>query len=203
VWQGGKFTSLFDVPGALGTVAYGINAAGSIVGEYADSSNTVHGFVLQGGSLTRLDSTGTGTVKTIATGINAAGSIIVGYDVDGSNTAHGFVLQGGIYTPDSVTDALNTYIYGINAAGTSIVGSYVASDGTQLGFGGTLPGNTITNLNAQALGALSTAVSGINAAGTIVGVYTGYIQNTCNFSRLVMCPAKFTYLDGPGRFLSL
>jgi hypothetical protein len=40
------FTTI-DVPDAVFTVAYGINAAGQIVGAYLDSNGTGHGFVAQ------------------------------------------------------------------------------------------------------------------------------------------------------------
>ena len=40
----GSFTSL-DVPGAAGTVAFGINDHGQIVGGYTDASLQIHGFL--------------------------------------------------------------------------------------------------------------------------------------------------------------
>ena len=46
---GGSFTALFDFPGARGTRALGINAAGTIiVGWYRDTSGTDHGFLWRG-----------------------------------------------------------------------------------------------------------------------------------------------------------
>jgi probable HAF family extracellular repeat protein len=38
------FTTI-DVPGAMGTLPTGINAAGQIVGGYTDASGTGHGFL--------------------------------------------------------------------------------------------------------------------------------------------------------------
>jgi probable HAF family extracellular repeat protein len=40
----------FDVPGAVHTVAFGVNDAGAVVGRYTDSSGRDHGFLWQGGS---------------------------------------------------------------------------------------------------------------------------------------------------------
>jgi len=40
----GEFTTI-DVPGAMGTLPTGINAAGQIVGGYTDASGTGHGFL--------------------------------------------------------------------------------------------------------------------------------------------------------------
>ncbi len=82
--------------GAKGTEAYGINDAGQIVGDYADSSGAVHGFLYSGGSYTTLDDP-SGTNGTIAHGINDAGQI-VGYYIDSSGTEHGFLYSGGTYT---------------------------------------------------------------------------------------------------------
>jgi hypothetical protein len=50
----GSFSSI-DVPGALGTYAFGINSAGEIVGFYVDSSGVGHGFVLSHGVFITLD----------------------------------------------------------------------------------------------------------------------------------------------------
>ena len=53
----GTFTTI-DVPGAIfGTVAFGINPPGDIVGAYADSGD-VHGFLLSKGKFTTIDPTG-------------------------------------------------------------------------------------------------------------------------------------------------
>src|SRR5438445_424812 len=62
--NGGTYTTLddplaangFDNPfAASGTVAEGINAAGQIVGYYADSNDDYHGFLYNGGIYTTLD----------------------------------------------------------------------------------------------------------------------------------------------------
>ena len=80
-----------DVPGAVYTTAYGINADGTIiVGAYDDASGRTHGFRWQGGSFTPLDVPG--AAHTYAYGINAAGTVIVGAYDDTIGTTHGFVI---------------------------------------------------------------------------------------------------------------
>src|SRR5262245_58323137 len=71
-----------------------------------------------------------GAVGTVAAGINAAGTSIVGGYVDTSGTNHGFLWQGGTFTPLDVPGAVGTVAAGINAAGTSIVGWYTDTSGT-------------------------------------------------------------------------
>jgi hypothetical protein len=87
---------LFDVPGAVATFAFGINAGGDIVGEYSDGSIT-HGFLRdRGGRFTTIDFPG--EPFTVITGINAAGTM-VGYYIHDIETeeasATGFVLDRG------------------------------------------------------------------------------------------------------------
>jgi probable HAF family extracellular repeat protein len=76
------------VPGALETVANGINDAGQVVGYYGDISGT-HGFLLDvDGSYTTIDLPG--ARETIPSGINDAGQIVGSY-VDAGGTHHGFL----------------------------------------------------------------------------------------------------------------
>jgi predicted membrane protein len=101
----GAITS-FDVPGAgtaafQGTLAFtpsgAISAAGTILGNYIDASNVVHGFVrAPNGAITSFDAPGAGTgflQGTFPTSFNPAGAI-VGFYVDANNVSHGFLLEG-------------------------------------------------------------------------------------------------------------
>ena len=68
------FTTL-DIPGATGTIAYGINGRGQIVGYYGDAQRVGHGFVrAKDGTFTTLDVPG--ATGTIAFGINGHGQIV-------------------------------------------------------------------------------------------------------------------------------
>src|SRR5438309_568068 len=53
----GKFKQI-DYPGSVQTEAFGINAAGDIVGRYLDTHGNNHGFLLSDGDFTTFDSAG-------------------------------------------------------------------------------------------------------------------------------------------------
>jgi probable HAF family extracellular repeat protein len=81
----------FDVPGATNTEAFGINAAGQIVGVFGDATGSVHGFLTDGATFTPLDVPG--ATGTNAFGINDRGQI-VGLFGDATGL-HGFVATRG------------------------------------------------------------------------------------------------------------
>ena len=60
-----------DVPNSQGTIAYGINDSGTIVGIYADDNNVNHGFINKAGVITTFDVPG--ATSTTIRGINNAG----------------------------------------------------------------------------------------------------------------------------------
>src|SRR2546422_145484 len=62
-----------DVPGAVGTRAFGLNPRGDIVGSYTDGTGT-HGFVRSDGVLTTINYPGAATTE--AWGINPRGDIV-------------------------------------------------------------------------------------------------------------------------------
>ena len=126
--NGGSFTTL-DVPGATATAAFGINAAGQIVGQYADAGGRFHGFLLSGGSFTTLDAPG--ATLTLALGINDAGQIVGEYEASGR--IHGFLLNGGTFTTIDPPGSTFTDALGINNAG-QIVGLYSDAGGRTHGF---------------------------------------------------------------------
>src|SRR5262249_51368042 len=106
------------------THAQGINAAGQVVGWYANASGT-HGFLYSGGTYTTLDNP-LPTSGTFAYGINDAGQIVGTYQ-DSSGRYHGFLYSNGTYV--TLDDPLaapsgsssGTFAYGINNSG-QIVG---------------------------------------------------------------------------------
>jgi uncharacterized membrane protein len=98
IWRKGVFTS-FNVPGdgpdPSGTVAFGINDIGEVVGTYVGPSldpqmiQGMHGFVRsRNGDFTTID-LGAKT-NTQINSINAKGEI-VGFYVDSNNKQHGFL----------------------------------------------------------------------------------------------------------------
>ena len=79
---------MIDVPGALFTVAEGINNSGDIVGLYRGMDFTLHGFVLSKAGYAIVDVPGSS--GTQVNSINAKGEIVGVYqDADDNN--HGFV----------------------------------------------------------------------------------------------------------------
>ena len=115
----GGFESI-DVPGAVGTRAFGINPRGEIVGSYTDAAGT-HGFVRTGGVFTTIDYPGAATTE--AWGINPRGDVIGRYTRTGVAGVRGFLLSHGTYTDISIGDHLITLPTKIGASG-EIVGCF-------------------------------------------------------------------------------
>jgi probable HAF family extracellular repeat protein len=147
IWHG-TFTATFNVPGddpVLGTVAFGINDFGEVVGNYVaagdvkpnGSATHRHGFLRSsdGTSFTTFDVPN--AIVTIGEGINNDGTIVGVYTLtDGK--LHGFVLNNGVVfttvdVPDSNGKAQQTEINSINANG-EIVGFYNDYKGVAHGF---------------------------------------------------------------------
>lgn len=90
--------SVFDVPGSINTEAWGINAAGDIVGIYQDTSKAVRGFLRHGKTITSVDYPqepgGPAVFRTQAEGINPQGDIVGAYKLVGESTMswHAFLL---------------------------------------------------------------------------------------------------------------
>ena len=80
--------SPFDRPGAIESLANGINDLGTITGNYADSLGG-HGFLLfRNGSYITFDPPG--STDTLSEAINAEGEV-TGYYVDVAGMTHGYV----------------------------------------------------------------------------------------------------------------
>ena len=81
-----------DVPGAVSTTAFGINARGDIVGSYVDVSLRSHGYVLQRDVFTTIDFPG--SAGTEARGIGPSGEIVGDYWLAGEPAVnvHGYQL---------------------------------------------------------------------------------------------------------------
>lgn len=85
-----RFTTV-EVPGALSTIAWGINSRGDIVGTYRDATG-FHGYVLRDGEFVTIDYPG--AAITEARGIGPSGDIVGSYRRPGEPAVnvHGFVL---------------------------------------------------------------------------------------------------------------
>jgi probable HAF family extracellular repeat protein len=142
----GSFTVLPQFPGSLGTAPFRISIRGDIMGFWIDPNGvTWHGFLLSGGSFTRLDDpeagktncTGLGQLNypncsTEPFGMNDQGQI-VGWFIKDDGTVHGFLLSKGVYTTLDFPGAVITQPSDINDAGR-IVGAYLDSAGVTHGF---------------------------------------------------------------------
>jgi probable HAF family extracellular repeat protein len=165
----GTYTQI-DVPGAVSTLATGINAAGDIVGAYDDASGVSHGFLLSGGVYTTIDYPG--AAYTSVTGINDVGQIV------GDDSYDGFLydLQTQAFTTISVPGQNGyTIPLAINNAGT-IVGFISIQGKGPVGF--ELAGGKYREVLPK--GFEFSFVAGINNSGEAVGQGSNFL-NDLNF----------------------
>src|SRR5579864_1371941 len=92
VFGQGTFSAI-DFPGATTTQAWGINASGDIIGNYASADKATHGFLRSRGEFSSIDFPGASYTKV--NGISPSGDIIGDYaaTLTGSGPHHGFVLR--------------------------------------------------------------------------------------------------------------
>jgi uncharacterized membrane protein len=108
-----------DVPGAIATRAFGINAIGEIVGSYTDATGATFGFLWSASIVTTIAFPG--AIHTEAWGINPRGDIVGRYRRAGDARTFGFLLSDGVYTDISVAGRLHTLPIKITPTG-EIVG---------------------------------------------------------------------------------
>jgi probable HAF family extracellular repeat protein len=118
---GGTYTTVDDPLATRGTLAFDINAAGQIVGYYADGTG-FHGFLRSNnGSFITLDDPA-GVGRTFPQSINDAGQIVGSYS-DANNAVHSFLYSNGTFTTLDDPVAVNgTFAEGINTG--QISGDY-------------------------------------------------------------------------------
>ena len=114
-----EFVSI-DVPGAIATRAFGINARGDIVGSYTDATGT-YGFRWRTGNVTTIAFPG--AIHTEAWGINPRGDIVGRYRMAGDVRTFGFLLRKGVYTDISVGSHFHTLPIKITPSGV-VVGCF-------------------------------------------------------------------------------
>ena len=103
LFNGRVFTNV-DFPGAIATVAYGINTSGEIVGVYYDSAGA-HGFLLKKKAYSSINFPHAS--DTYVFGINDAGATAGEYQ-DASGATHGFTHSGGVFNRVDVPGAALT-----------------------------------------------------------------------------------------------
>lgn len=182
-----------DAPGAVSTVARGVDSTGRIVGSFVDRAGT-HGFLYGGGMFSTLDMPGSSW--TIATGINSVGQVVGGYGTGRETGNHGFLFSGGAFSSFDVPGSLDTIAYGINNKG-QIVGTFLGADGFRHGF--RLSGGTYATVGPP--DSRTSSAQGINDAGHIVGLSgdgassTGFFFDGSSYAK-VQAAAVFAEVKG-------
>jgi hypothetical protein len=192
--------TLFDPPGAVGTVATSINSAGAITGTYFTTGVLHHGFLrAPDGTITTFDAPGAGTgfdQGTLPNSINPTGAI-TGYYSDANSVGHGFLRapDGTITTFDvpgaGTAFSLGTFAVSINPAG-AITGYDIDASHNRHGFLRATDG-TITIFDGPVV--FFIAPNSINLAGEITGQYFD-AGGTHGFLRIPDGP--ITIFDVPG-----
>lgn len=162
------------VPNSVYTTAAALNSAGTVVGNWYDSSFTEHGFVYQGGTVTPFDYPGAAN-GTIAAGINDRGEIVGTY-YDSSYVPHGFT-----YTVSKKGNAVFTNVDAPGSSGTTLAA--VATNGALFG-GGVGAGNAsyvfsdVKGVFTTLISANGPAVLASSANGNLGGAYFAAYPST-------------------------
>jgi probable HAF family extracellular repeat protein len=151
-----------DFPDAAGTVAFGVNSTGGVVGNNRDAEGKTHGFLLQDGAFTRVDVPG--ATFSSAVGINDSGDIVGRY-ISADNVSHGYRLSAGNFSTIDFPGSSWTNAPGINAAG-DVVGWYIDSANHIRGY--LLKHGAFSSVDFRGLE--GTFPFGIGRADEIVGV---------------------------------
>lgn len=165
-----------DYPGAVKTVATGINTAGTIVGDFCvickNGFEVKHGYILSQGTFTQIDFPGAGSTRPL--GINDGGSIVGYYWFPNQNSkTHGFLFSAYVFTSIDYPGADQTHAIGIDRAG-DIFGGYCSGGNScyapgEAVHGYMLSGGIFTTIDFR--GAIFTEVWNQDRAGQIAGRY--------------------------------
>jgi hypothetical protein len=209
VWASASNLSTFNVPGAgksagQGSQPIGINASGTVAGNYKDSKSVFHGFVRESsGAFTTINVPGAGTSAgqgTVLYGINDSGAT-TGYYIDEKNGYHGIVrASDGTLMTFEFPGAKAQFPLNINSAG-AVAGYYLDAYNLFHGFLRAADG-ALTTFDVPSAGAGSgqgTTTGGfdcLNTAGAIAGNYT---DSTGVFHGYVRAPdGAITTFEAPG-----
>jgi len=172
----GQMESLGNPSGVDWSAAYGINDAGTVVGDGQLADGSFRGIIWSpAGSMTLLGTFG-GT-SSQATDVNNSGEV-VGFASVGSGYQHAFSMVDAMMTDLGTLGGGSSYAYGINGGGEIVGYSWLANGdqhaflyygGTMLDLNSLIPGNSGWEL-LQAFG--------INDSGQITGegLYNGQLS---------------------------
>jgi hypothetical protein len=127
-YAGGITTTLPVPSGQVSTIAYGVNNAGTVVGETVNSSYVDGGFVYSSnGTMTALNPPG--AASSYLTAINNKGTITgIAYDKNYNQTAYSYI--DGVFSPIAPPGGAAPGAQSINASG-QVLGSYYGPDGAE------------------------------------------------------------------------
>jgi probable HAF family extracellular repeat protein len=174
----GRFTTI-HVPGAAQTQAIGINNRGQIVGEYIDAEGELYAYLWDKGRFTTFDGPdGAGAASFLD--INDRGQVVGAYS-DGDPTdpptdpeaVDGFLLSNGDYTTFDAPGAGITLPFAINNRGHIVVSTTAGMLEEAQGLLREGAAGPFTPIDPPGVvGEPGTLLAtGINDAGTIVGLY--------------------------------
>ncbi len=187
-----------DFPGAAGTIAFGINRAGTIVGDFGlTPGGQIQGWMLSAGTFTQIEFPHASFTRPEA--INDGGTIVGLYEENrGSplNPTHGFLFSGGVFSSIDFPGADETTALGIDRLGR-IVGGYCSGSDSCYATGANvhgylLAGGVFTTIDFP--GAIFSEVSGITD-GAILGRYA---KADGTFHLFVLSNGTFSSIDFPG-----
>jgi uncharacterized membrane protein len=159
----------FNVPGGIDTNAGGINNKGVLVGQFTDNNLILHGFILNGKKVTKLDDPkGTaGTTGASNLALNGPIAVVGTYTSSTTGNPMGFLYKGGKYTDiPGPSGSIASTANAINDHG-DIVGAYFDSAAVQHGY--VLKGTKYTTLDPP--GSSAPSGNGINNKGDVVIEY--------------------------------
>jgi uncharacterized membrane protein len=173
------------------TEGRGINNSRTVVGDYAISDGTLHGFFLSGGTFTEYDVPG--AVNTVVLGINEPGDVTGGFD-DGSGVFQGFIDRHGTITSFSVPGAISTFAYEINNSKQLVVGYYIDSPDILHGY--FRDKNGALHFPIDPPGSVGTVLFGDNNRNWVVGRYAD--GSGVTHGLFFVPPNNFFTFDYPG-----
>lgn len=190
-WPDYRFRAL-DVPGAVGTTAFGIADNGVIVGAFTDSSNRQRGFRYSKGEFTIIDYPG--AVLTAARGIGPNGDIVGSYRLPGEPAVnlHGFLLSNdGVFTPLDYRGSISTIAQRILPGG-EVLGCAHDRDQMASMRGVVISGAEQSELDVEA----SMHNGGTPDLSLIVGLYSD--MEAMKGRAYMIVDGEFTSFDYPG-----
>jgi hypothetical protein len=167
-------------PGGAGSEAWGINAAGDVVGYYSSANGNL-GFLYNPVTQAFTTLTGPAGASDIqALGINDSGEIVGDYRNAANNTL-GFVYSNGTYQTISAPGAqYGTIVSGINDSGQLALTYFTSTANSAYRW---TPSGMSYTTQSFSVGGNSTDAGGINNSGEIAGYYQtpnygGYLWNS-------------------------